>query len=75
MNDTKGLDQAKTETLVLRLWKDGDHQAGEHWRGSLIHPETERQIHVQSIEVLVERISELLRDVSSSETWENSKSS
>jgi hypothetical protein len=69
------MDQAKTETLVLRFWQDGNRQGRGSWRGSLIHPETERQIYVQSIEVLVEKIFELLGDVSSPEIWDDSKSS
>jgi hypothetical protein len=67
MNDMKGLDQAKTETLVLRLWQDGDGQGRGGWRGSLIHPEGEKQVHFRSLDGLAEKIAKLLREVASGE--------
>jgi hypothetical protein len=63
MNDMNRLDRAKTETLVLRLWQDSDRQGKERWRGSLIHPEAEKQVHFGSLDMLAEKITKLLCDI------------
>jgi len=59
------LNRTKVETLVLRLWQEGDCHGQHTWRGSLTHPKTERQVGFQSLEMLAKKIVDLLGEVKS----------
>jgi hypothetical protein len=59
--------RVETQAFVVRVWREGGGHGKEPWRGTLIHPTTNRRIHFETLAALVAEMSDLLEDIHSIE--------
>jgi hypothetical protein len=52
---------------VIRIWPEGKQNGARRWRGTLIHPKSNRRIHFDSLNSIAEEIKEFLKDLQTSE--------